>query len=60
VKDDSFINRAGHPDNTLLNIYLYDFDDAQRLLSSTFERARRQSAVAGGADAADSRRSSAT
>lgn len=40
VKDGlSFINVGlVTPDNTLLNIYLYDFDESQHLLSSTFAK----------------------
>ncbi|HQR53334.1 MAG TPA: LPS export ABC transporter permease LptG [Burkholderiales bacterium] len=40
VKDgNSFVNVGlVTPDNTLLNIYLYDFDDSQRLVSSTFAK----------------------
>jgi lipopolysaccharide export system permease protein len=40
VKDgNSFVNVGlVTPDNTLLNIYVYDFDDSQRLVSSTFAR----------------------
>ena len=40
VKDgNSFINVGlVTPDNTLLNIFIYDFDDGQRLLSSTFAK----------------------